>query len=631
MRASWNARVLAALVALVAAAALIAAPPTDDGGQPRADEVARLLRLAAASTRPSGGRPPFRPRPVTAVGLAAPAAEPPEAYGPVQTVEGPEQRWPLAFADGALPFSYEVDRELADRVGLRTVLRAMSAWDGVEGSRWRTRFVRMSRRPLDEAYPDGVSTVYLRKQCRGGLLGSVHWQLSPSVASVDVRGGTGGVYTAEVDIALCPRAGTPELAHRTLLHEVGHVMGLEHLCERGGRCPDPLGDIVPRCRVMHWRLSRCGAEVREAEEDLARHLYPTLPRLWGPDVVRTAIRATYATVPTQAARRVVLARPGTHPWRLAPALLEAAPDDAPLLLADPDLGSCVPDPVGGELARAAAPGAVVTLVGTWPSSCEAVLRSWGLRVERHDAPGAPGGPGTGGRAPGEPTPAAESAARRWAAQLAAADRLLARRGTQAAELVIASRPTGLYGGGLEGAETATAWAAAALAAEIGAPLVLVGGGRLPTALEAWLRERPQVRHVHAVGGAEALHPLLLHQIRRLGLGTSRVPGVSPARVTAGTIAAFPGTAPLFVAPLAAPDEQAIAASLAMRTGGPLVVVAGETVRHLVDALGVRRARGGALVAGPADVPPSIHWTLTRRVQPAADQRLDMEWRFRGSA
>ena len=622
----------AALIALVSVAALIAAPPTDEGGRPRADEVARLLRLAGASTRPSGGRPPFRPRPVTPVGLGAPAPDPPEAYGPVQTVDGPEQRWPLAFADGALPFSYEVDRELADRVGLRTVVRAMSAWDDVEGSRWRTRFLRMSRRPLDEAYPDGVSTVYLRKQCRGGLLGSVHWQLSPSVATVDVRGGTGAVFTGEVDIALCPQAGTPGVARRTLLHEVGHVMGLEHLCERGGRCPEPLQGIEPRCRVMHWRLYPCGGELREAEEDLARHLYPTLPRLWGPDVVRTAIRASYATVPTQAARRVVLARPGTHPWRLAPALLEVAPDDAPLLLAEPELGSCVPDPVGGELARAAAPGAVVTLVGAWPASCEAVLGSWGLRVRRQDdAAGTPGAPATGTRASDRPWPAAEAAAERWAAQLAAADRLLARRGPQAGELVIAPRPTGLYGGELEGSETAVTWSAVALAAQIGAPLVLVGGGRLPTALEEWLRERPQVRHVHAVGGAELLHPLLLHQIRRLGLGTTRVSGVSAARATAGTVAAFPGTAPLFVAPLAAPDEQAIAASLASRTGGPLVVVTGETVRHLLEALGVRRARGGALVAGPDDVPAAVHWTLTRRVQPAADPRLDMEWRFRGSA
>ncbi|HWH32162.1 MAG TPA: hypothetical protein VNU01_05770 [Egibacteraceae bacterium] len=607
-----SARFVAASVALLAAAVLFAAPPTDDSGRPRAEDVARLRRVAYAELRVDGPRPPFRPYPAAAIGLATPAGDPPRARGRVQTVAGPREDWRLALADGALPFTYEVDRELARRVGLGTVIEAVSAWDGVTGSRWRTRFAGLSRRPLDEAYPDGRSTVYLRTRCPAGLLGSVRWQLGPSVATLDVRGGTGAVFTSEVDIAVCPLAERGDRVRRTLLHEVGHVMGLEHLCERGRPCPPAVDGVPADCRVMHWLLRGCGERIRDAERDLARHLYPTLPRLWGPGAAETAVRASYATVPTQSARRVVLARPGTHPWLLAPVLLEAAPDDAPLLFAEPELGGCVPAPAGGELARAAGPGAEVLLVGAWPPSCDEVLAGWGLRVRRRMV--SPSGHGWTG-------------ADRMRAQIDAAELVLRRHaedGRPSTELVLAPLPAGVHAGPLDGEETALAWSAAAVAAARRAPLLLVAGPRLPSAVAAFLREHAEIRTVHAVGGATRLHPLLLHQLRRTGRATTRASGVSAPRVTAATAAAFNAGAPLFAAPVATPDEQALAASLAARTGGMMAVVGGGSARPLRDAAAPRRPAGGALVAGPGDVPATVHWSLTEVVLPASDPRLDVE-------
>lgn len=610
----FEVRVLSALLTLTAAATLAALPPSDDTPV-GVDDVAHLRRLAMSAVVRDvvRDRPAYRSRPNVPVNLASVPGPPGVDVGKVKTVPVGGQRIRLAVPDGALPWRYLVDPDLVRQFGLEAIIRGISAWDGIPGSRWATEFAGLAPRSLQTAVADGHSTIYRRRDCPGKQLGAVRWQLHPDVAALEVRNGTGAVFSSEVDIGVCPRVRSATQLVITLRHEVGHVIGQAHVCERHGRCPRPVGGVPASCRVMFWQLNGCATPLREADRDMVRHLYPALPRLWGADAIQAAARVSYATVATGQATHAILATVDFQMWQLAPAVLLSSLRDAPLLLDQPDPVHCVSAPVGQELARMAAIDATVHLVGGWPTHCDGALAKWGLRVQR---------------AWPTPGPSPQGSAQ-FQAQLRAADQVrhaFSSAGEPSNEVVLAPLPQVGAHPRVRAAQTAVGWSAVAFAAVRRAPVLFIDGQRISPSFRVWLARRPDVNAVFAIGGVTHLHPLLLADLRRLGLRTRRVAGSAPTHITLRMLKLMEADRPIVVSPLDAPQMQAVGASLAARTAATMVVVNAD--HAAVDWMADRTPSGGALVASPSQVAYRTQSLLAPFFQPAVDSRLNFAWRPR---
>jgi hypothetical protein len=527
----------------------------------------------------------------------------PEARGPLSTASPPEplshpaivskltpwgrRNLQYLVPDEALPFRYHVDRELAARFGVETVAEAIGQWDGIPGSRWATELGSVVHHPERAHRHDGHPVVHLMAHCPPHFMGVALANTAPGRASLDVRYGAGALYTPQVDIGVCPQIETVDQLRGVLAHEVGHVMGMAHLCEPGEICWDREAfGHDHRCRPMYYAWGPCREGVTYDDHDAARHLYPTLPRLHGPTPVATSARASYATTWTGTAEVVVLARAdGARGPLLAAAAAGAL--DAPLLLGLPDQQRCVVRSAAEELARAAAREATVLLVGSWPEACGPYLGAWDLEVE---------------------TVGLDTAVASRVTEL-----LEARGHSPTAAVILPLRD--------ELAEHLDGAVAAAVAGRLGAPLLLTDPDELDADVAAWLAAHPEVEQVVLAGapgrgGARARLELgrLGKRIEHLVVGEDPV---SRAAILAAREAAsvFEDAGPVVIAPIRSLAEAAIGAAVASRLDAPLLLSPNEAHPAVIGWLARHRPHGGYLVGGTDALAYPVQWQYTRFVEP----------------
>ena len=197
---------------------------------------------------------------------------------------------------------------------------------------------------------------------------------------------------------VCPRISDPEVLARAIRHEVGHVIGLAHLCDRGQDCWAPgMGEGPLGCRVMYWQARSCQVGIDEDDRLAVATLYPTLRPLGGPTAVQTAARASFGVVADGAAPTVVVLAVADDDGMAAPAAVLAARRGGPFLLGDPDPNSCFTGAGGHEVSRALARRGTLVLVGGWPDACERVAFDWDVTLRRvPTADPTAGGAGAGG-------------------------------------------------------------------------------------------------------------------------------------------------------------------------------------------------------------------------------------------
>lgn len=335
-----------------------------------------LTLAAAPSPLVSGPRPAVS----THVGVGDRTTPPPPhvdvrfATLPFTSATGVPGIWKVT--DRALPLRFSLEREVADRYGADAVRAGLTSWNATQGSDFSLLVDELIDEGVDRRRRDGVNRIFLdRRSCGERFLARAH--LYP--ASSEVRGDHAVSWVEEVDIGICERL-EPDRISWVLRHEVGHIIGLGHLCDYGSDCWSPEMSPDNHCRVMSPASYLC-QELTAADRDGLVYLHPTVPRVAGSDTTGTAAAASYLEFPAvQQAPTVVATAVEAGPDLQAAASVLAATLGAPHLVVDEE---CTEGPDGLELNRVAAADATVLLVGDVSVRCEQNLNGgWMLDVDR---------------------------------------------------------------------------------------------------------------------------------------------------------------------------------------------------------------------------------------------------------
>lgn len=293
---------------------------------------------------------------------------------PYRSATGVPGVWKVT--ERALPLEFTVQQDVVERYGLEPVQQGLTSWNATRGSDFAIRVVAVSDEEMDHRRRDGVNRVFLdRRTCGDRFLARAHLFTADS----EVRGDTAVSWVEEVDIGICERL-TAERIPWVLRHEVGHIIGLGHLCDYGSDCWLPEMSPDNHCRVMSPASYLC-QELTAADRDGLVYMHPKVPRVAGTDTTGTAAAASYLEFPAvRSAPRVVATDVGASPDLQAAAAVLAAALGAPHLVVD---DACTDGPDGHELNRVAAEDATVVLVGDVSDRCAQNLEGgWLLRVER---------------------------------------------------------------------------------------------------------------------------------------------------------------------------------------------------------------------------------------------------------
>lgn len=492
------------------------------------------------------------------VGPALAAEDAADRWSPPEVSQ--DRRFPtmnLRWSDGVvstsvipheqLPLRMVVEEEVVAAIGTQTIAEGLSGWNGIAGSRFSASLAGSVDDRVREARADGVNRIFLDDACRGEELGWGYVNRS----TIENRYGSRGGYTVDADIGLCRRVlERPESVASTVRHELGHLMGLGHVTEP--------------CRVMSERNGNCD-HMSAAERDAARYLYPRMPRLSGPTRFETSARSSYVAHPLDNRSSAVVLVDGRGPSELpVTAAAYAGAIGAPMLLADRD---CVAAPTGAELARSAAPGAEVLLVGAAMAGCMQDLRQRGYRPVA--------------------VPSVAAVADRFPAEV---DTVFVVRGAM---------PDGNLPDGLT---------AAAAAGRLGAPILLTEGRDLAAWSRSFLRSHPGIRRAVIVGGTEAVSADVADQLRAMGITSERRGG--PDRIaTALSIAATPGAfaprGPALVVSSQTWADAVAGSAIGAARGWPVVLTPGHLLDGRVAAFLGERATQGFVMGGRAAITDDV--------------------------
>lgn len=373
--------------ALAAVIGLLALPD-DDPGVPAVPSVASEEPAATTQALPGGRllerqRDPLDPpagRP--AVPRTDPAENPhvvPSARITPDYVSGVVFDQQVVLADVALPWRYWVDSQVPDRVDEATVHQAVAAWDGLPGSRWAAEFA--GYRPSAGAVADGHSTIFMEADC-ADLTTANAYLFTDGGLGVS-RYGTAATQILEADIGICPRVVDSAQLVRAVTHEVGHVVGLAHLCDPDDACWHPaMGEGPHVCTVMFWQARSCQAELSTGDRAAVTALYPTLRRLSGPDAADATARTSFALLPDGSATVGVVVASHSPPAVAAAGAALAGRTAGPYLVGAPVDDRCLHGSTSREAARVLTRRATLVLVGDWPEGCDDLAYDWDISVRR---------------------------------------------------------------------------------------------------------------------------------------------------------------------------------------------------------------------------------------------------------
>ncbi len=469
----------------------------------------------------------------------------------------------VLIGDVALPWTWWLEDDVAAIAGADVVLGAVAAWDASPGSRWASAFAG----EVSDAgvVADGRSTVFLEPSCEG-LTTANSYLFTDGGLAID-RYGTRASQILEADIGVCPRVTDGETLARAIRHEVGHVIGLAHLCDPADPCWDPeMGEGSHACRVMFWQARPCQEVLTAGDRRGLATLYPTLRPLAGDAPEAVAARAAFATVPDGAADLVVIADPDLPPASLTAAAALAARRGGPLLLGSPDERRCVAGPAVIEAGRALRRRGTLVLVGGWPEGCDRLAYDWDVTLRRVAGDDA----------------------------VTAAVELADIGGAATAAVVVGAGPDGAVADDV---------AAAGLAGRVDAPLLVVDGPDARVA-SAWLAGR-EIAAVTVVG---ALDPAARDALadRSAVVQITGEDRVATARAAAAVEDGLPDAGPGVVVLTGAEGgpERLAAAPVAVREGAAPLVTGPEVddrVRARLEALAARTGwavGGGDLLPSP---------------------------------
>lgn len=488
---------------------------------------------------------------------------------PVTGPQGEPGLW--AVPSAGVPVRFAVEQQVVDRFGLDEVQEAIEVFNGTAGSRFGATIVREVDDGLNRRVRDGTHRIFIdRHSCGERYLARAHlWTRPP-----EVRHGQAVRYITEVDLGLCDRI-EPESLAMVVRHELGHIAGLDHLCNPDEDCHRPGMGEGHACRIMYTGLRAC-QEVTQGDLDGLVHLHPRLPRAgYGGERMSAA---HVARVRFPAARRslraVVTPEDAPTAQQLHSAAL-AGHVGAPHVVVDED---CTAGPDGEALDHVLGVAGTVTAVGELPRACATSLQGpWALELET--------------------IPDAR----------ALVERVIEEEQQPPSRLIVAPRPT-------DDGRVPLAAAAAAGSVALDAPLLLLGPDDEIRSVLDVVEAHDSIREVVLVGGLRHIPTPTVSALDAAGLAVRRLPARDAADATAHLLEQpeLAGRDPRSVAVIAhdRPQHAVAGVSLAAAEQGLLLPVAEEPDAQALRLLDASFDRG-AILGGRLAIAPALQQRLSR--------------------